>query len=88
MECLEARRYENYVGRKKIKDRIDITLRSLKTYEYIGSKIKNYQIQRGFLLLFIFLSYFFNRAFQEYLEAVSLDLATPSPSYPHISPNG
>ena len=32
-----------------------MTLRSLKTYGYIDSKTKSYQIQRGFLLLFIFL---------------------------------
>ena len=34
-----------------------MTLWSLKTYGYISSKIKSYQIQRGFLLLFIFLGY-------------------------------
>ena len=31
-----------------------MTLRSLKTYGYISSKTKSYQILRGFLLLFIF----------------------------------
>ena len=31
-----------------------MTLRSLETYGYIGSKTKNYLILRGFLLLFIF----------------------------------
>ena len=31
-----------------------MTLRSLKTYGYIGSKTKSYQILREFLLLFIF----------------------------------
>ena len=36
---------------------MSITLRSLETYGYIGSKTKSYQILRGFLLLFIFLGY-------------------------------
>ena len=31
-----------------------MTLWSLETYEYIGSKTKSYRILRGFLLLFIF----------------------------------
>ena len=31
-----------------------MTLQSLKTYGYIGSKTKSYQILRGFFLLFIF----------------------------------
>ena len=35
--------------------RMGVTLQSLKIYGYINSKIKNYQIQRGFFLLFIFL---------------------------------
>ena len=35
-------------------DRRGMTLWSLKTYEYIGSKTKSYQILRGFLLLSIF----------------------------------
>ena len=34
-----------------------MTLRSLETYEYIDSKTKSCQIQRGFLLLFIFLGH-------------------------------
>ena len=57
MEGLEAKYYKNHVGRKKIEDRVGIILRSLKMYGYIGSKTKNYQIQRRFLLLFIFLGY-------------------------------
>ena len=40
-----------YLGKK------GMTLRSLKTYGYIDSKTKSWQILRGFLLLFIFLSY-------------------------------
>ena len=39
---------------RKILDRTGMTLRSLKMYGYIGSKTKSYQIQREFLLLFIF----------------------------------
>ena len=34
-----------------------MTLRSLETYRYIDSKTKSYQIQKRFLLLFIFLSF-------------------------------
>ena len=34
-----------------------MTLRSLETYGYIGSKTKSYQILRGFLLLFIFYAF-------------------------------
>ena len=41
---------------RKIFSKMGMTLWSLKTYGYIGSKTKNYQIQRRFLLLFIFLS--------------------------------
>ena len=33
---------------------MDVTLSSLKTYRYNCNKTKSYQIQRGFLLLFIF----------------------------------
>ena len=40
---------------KRIFNRMGMTLRSLETYVYIGSKTKSYQILRGFLLLFIFL---------------------------------
>ena len=36
---------------------MDMTLWSLETYGYIGNKTKSYQIQRGFLLLFIFLGH-------------------------------
>ena len=42
-----------------------MTLWSLEIYRYIGSKTKSYQIQREFLLLFIFLNYPSDRAFQE-----------------------
>ena len=38
--------------------RMSMTLQSLETYGYIDSKTKSYQIQKRFLLLFIFLSYF------------------------------
>ena len=54
---LKARRYKNHIGRKGIEDKIGMTLQSLEMYGYIGNKTKSYQIQRGFLLLFIFLSY-------------------------------
>ena len=40
---------------RRISSEMGMTLRSLKTYGYIDSKTKNYQIQRGFFLLFIFL---------------------------------
>ena len=39
---------------RRIFNRMGMTLRSLETYGYIGSKTKSYQILRGFLLLFIF----------------------------------
>ena len=42
VESLKARHYKNHMGRKKIKDRMGITLCSLKTYGYIDSKTKNY----------------------------------------------
>ena len=42
---------------------MNMTLQSLETYGYIGSKTKSYQIQKRFLLLFIFLSYLSYRAF-------------------------
>ena len=44
-----------WVGREYL-SRKGMTLWSLKTYGCIGSKTKSYQIQKGFLLLFIFLS--------------------------------
>ena len=44
----------DYVS-KRIFSRMGMTLRSLETYGYIGSKSKSYQILKGFLLLFIFL---------------------------------
>ena len=53
VEGLIARYYKDYVS-KGILDRMDMILQSLETYGYIGSKTKNYQILRGFLLLFIF----------------------------------
>ena len=37
--------------------RMGMTLWSLETYGWIGSKTKSYQIQRGFFLLFIFLGH-------------------------------
>ena len=37
-----------------------ITLWSLKTYEYIDSKIKSYQILKGFFLQFIFYAFRLN----------------------------
>ena len=45
---------QDHVSRK-IFSKIGMTLRSLEMYGYIGRKTKSYQIQRGFLLLFIFL---------------------------------
>ena len=41
--------------------RIGMTLRSLETYGYIGSKTKSYRIQKGFFLLFIFLGHLSDR---------------------------
>ena len=57
LEGLEAKYYKGHVSRKEIEDRMGITLWNLKTYRYIGSKIKSYQIHREFLLLFIFLPF-------------------------------
>ena len=54
VESLVARYYEDHVS-KRIFSKMGMTLQSLETYGYIGSKTKTYQIQRGFLLLFIFL---------------------------------
>ena len=45
VEVLMARYYKDYMS-KKMLDRIGMTLQSLKTYRYIGSKTKNYQIKR------------------------------------------
>ena len=42
---------------KRIFNRMGITLRSLETYGYIGSKTKSYRILREFLLLFIFYAF-------------------------------
>ena len=55
VEDLVARCYEDYMSRKRVENRIGMTLRSLEMYGYIGSKTKSYQIQKEFLLLFIFL---------------------------------
>ena len=44
---------QDYMSRK-IFSGMGMTLLSLETYGYIGSKIKSYQILRGLLLLFIF----------------------------------
>ena len=80
IESLEAKRYKNHMSRKWRKDKMVMILRSLKMYEYIGSKTKSYQIQKRFLLLFIFLSYqvvpfgrvllgFPNATFSSYFQA-------------------
>ena len=46
-----------------------MTLRSFETYGYIGSKIKNYWILRGFLLLFIFYAFWLTKqAFYAFLH--------------------
>ena len=50
-----ARCYKDYVDGKGVEDKIGMALQSLKMYEYISNKIKSYQMQKGFLLLFIFL---------------------------------
>ena len=42
MENLEAKRYKDHLDRKRIEDRIDMTLWSLKIYGYIDSKTKSY----------------------------------------------
>ena len=55
VEDLEAKHYKGHISKKEIEGRIGITLQSLKTYGFISSKAKSYQIQREFLLLFIFL---------------------------------
>ena len=57
MKNLKVMHYKNHMDEKKIEDRIGIALWSLKMYGYISSKTKNYQIQIGFLQLFIFLGY-------------------------------
>ena len=44
VEGLGAKRYKNHVSRKKKIDKMVMTLQSLKTYGYISSKIKSYQI--------------------------------------------
>ena len=64
IESLVARCYKGHVSRRVL-GKMGIILWSLETYRYIGSKTKSYQIQRGFLLLFIFLSYPSDWAFQE-----------------------
>ena len=53
-----------------------MTLWSLEMYGYICSKIKSYQIQRGFLLLFIFLGY---HAFWSCTIRPSQCCSTPKP---------
>ena len=47
VEDLVARCYKNYVTRK-ILDRIGITLRNLKTYEYISRRLKAIKYKDGF----------------------------------------
>ena len=44
LEDLEAKYYKDHVSKKRIEDKRWMTLQSLKTYRYIGSKTKNYQI--------------------------------------------
>ena len=56
VEGLVARCYKDHMSRR-ILDRMGMTLRSLETYGYIGSKTKSYWILRGFLLLFIFYAF-------------------------------
>ena len=56
LEGLVARCYKDHVS-KRMLGRMGMTLWSLETYGYIGSKTKSYQILREFLLLFIFLGY-------------------------------
>ena len=57
VKSLETKHYKDHVGRKRIENRMGTILWSLKTYEYIGSKTKSYQIQKRFFLPFIFLGY-------------------------------
>ena len=42
VEGLEIRRYKDYVSKRKILDRMGMTLQSLETYGYIGNKTKSY----------------------------------------------
>ena len=42
MEGLETRHYKDYIGKKGIKDRMEMTLQNLEIYGYIGSKTKSY----------------------------------------------
>ena len=58
--------YKDDVDRKRIEDIIGMTLQSLKTYRYIDSKTKSYQIQRGCFLLFIFLVHPSNHTIEPY----------------------
>ena len=44
MESLKAKCYKNHVDKKEIENKMDMNLWSLKTYKYISSKIKSYQI--------------------------------------------
>ena len=55
-----------------------MTLWSLETYGYIGSKTKSYQIQKGFLLLFIFLGHR-DCAFWQYAIRPSQCCSAPRP---------
>ena len=57
VEGLVAWCYKGHVDRKEVEDRISMTLQSLEMNRYIGNKTKSYQIQREFLLLFIFLGH-------------------------------
>ena len=62
IENLRVKYYGDHKDKNEIKDGMGMILYSFKTYEKIGNKIKSYQIQRGFFLSFIFLSYIFNYA--------------------------
>ena len=42
MESLEPKCFKDYVNKKEIENRINITLQSLETYRYISSKTKSY----------------------------------------------
>ena len=42
VEGLEAKHYKDHVGKKRIKDKISMTLWSHKTYGYISNKTKSY----------------------------------------------
>ena len=63
---------KGYLGRR------GMTLQSLKTYEYLGSKTKSYQSLKEFLLLFIFLSYPIRSCLSSLAFLLPLDLSLGS----------